>query len=290
MLVQQRYLTRLLDRYLEITLQAGEFLAVAATVYFLGRLVLLSGGDWLLARARVDPTFESALRSILHLLVGAVAVLVGAGVAGYRGELAGSTVLVAGITLAIGLAAQDVLSNFVAGAFIVQDPDLNVGDTIRWNDTEGLVRDIDLRVTRVQTPANATVLVPNSELATSAVTNLTSEDPQAIVHEFGIDYDEDVDRAGDEIVAAAEHVPRVRSVPSPSVEVVSLDDTAVVLTATIWLDRADRSQRATVQSQFLRAVHERFRAAGIDLTETTQHELSGAVRLADGDEADASRS
>lgn len=259
MLVQSQYLTRVLDRYLEIVGQAAEFLVVAAVIYVVGRVLLGTGGDWLLARSRAGPTIESALRSIFHLVV-----------------------------VTIALAAQDVLSNFVAGAFIVQDPDLNVGDTIRWDDTEGLVRDIDLRVTRVQTPQNATVLVPNSELATSAVTNLTSEDPQAIVHEFGIDYDEDVDRAADEIVAATESIPRVRSVPSPSIEVDSLDDTSVLLTARIWLDRSDRSQRATVQSKFLRTVHERFRAAGTDLTETSQHDLSGTVHVADVEDPEQS--
>jgi hypothetical protein len=72
--------------------------------------------------------------------------------------------------------------------------------------------------------------------------------------------------------------------------VISLDDTSVVLTAHIWLDRADRSQRPTVQSTFLRAVHERFRAAGIDLTETTQHDLSGTVGVAGADDPEQSLS
>lgn len=289
-MLQQQYVTRLLTRYAAVAQQVIELVAVAVTLYLLGWLTLRLVGKRLLDRSRLDPTVESALASAFHLLIIAVSLLVGLDVAGFGGQLSGSTVLVAGITLAVGLAAQDALSNFVSGAFIVQDPDLNVGDTIRWNGTEGLIRDIDLRVTRVQTAENATVIVPNSELANSVVTNVTGDDPQAITCEFTVGYDEDVARAVERITAAATELDRVRSVPSPTVRVSRLGDTAVVLTVHIWLDRRDRSQRPDIESAFLQRAHERCRAAGIDLSETTQHDLSGAVRLTDGAEVERSRS
>ncbi|WP_276250112.1 mechanosensitive ion channel family protein [Haloarcula rara] len=95
----------------------------------------------------------------------------------------------AGLTVAVGLAAQDVLGNFVSGAFIVTDPDLNVGDTIEWDGKRGVIVDIDLRVTRVRTPNNERIVVPNTELATGTVTNRTSTGPIGVSYEFGIPYE-----------------------------------------------------------------------------------------------------
>jgi len=93
------------------------------------------------------------------------------------GAFAGSALIAARVTLAVGLSAQDVLRNFVAGAFLVQDPDVNIGDRIRWEDEEGIIIGIDLRVTRVRTLDNEIIVVPNSELSTTVVRNLTSHDP-----------------------------------------------------------------------------------------------------------------
>jgi len=281
MVLQQQYLTRLLTRYAEVIQQVVELVVVAATLYLLGWLALRTVGKRLLERSRVDPTIESAVASGIHLAIVAVALLVGLDVAGFGGQLSGSTVLVAGITLAVGLAAQDALSNFVSGAFIVQDPDLNVGDTIQWNGAEGLIRDIDLRVTRVQTTENETVLVPNNELANSVVTNVTGDDPQAIVCTFTVDYDADLRGAVETIEAVASGIERVRSVPSPTVQVVDLSDTGVVLTAHLWLDRRDRSQRAEITSTFLQRVHARCETAGIDLSGTSQHDISGSIQFAE---------
>jgi len=290
MALQQQYLTRLLTRYTDVAQQVAELTFVAVVLYGLGWLALRTVGRWALDRSQVDPTIESAVASGVHLLIIAVSLLVGLDVAGFGGQLSGSTVLVAGITLAVGLAAQDALSNFVSGAFIVQDPDLNVGDTIQWNGTEGLIRDIDLRVTRVQTTENETVLVPNNELANSVVTNVTGDDPQAIVCEFTVDYDADLRGAVETIAAVAAGLERVRSVPSPTVQVTELAETGIVLTAHLWLDRRDRSQRVDIQSAFLERVHARCEMAGIDLSGASKHDISGSLSLADGSEVERSRS
>lgn len=280
-MLQQGYLTRLVTRYAAVAQQVVELAVVTVTLYLLGWLALRTVGQWGLDRSRLDPTMESALASVLNLAILVVALLVGLDVAGVGGQLSGSTVLVAGLTLAIGLAAQDALSNFVSGAFIVQDPDLNVGDTIQWNSTEGLIRDIDLRVTRVQTTENETVLVPNNALANSVVTNVTGDDPQAIACEFTVDYDADLRGAVETIEAVASGLERVRSVPSPTVQVTDLADNGVVLTAHLWLDRRDRSQRAEITSAFLQRIHTRCETAGIDLSGTTQHDISGSIQFAE---------
>jgi small conductance mechanosensitive channel len=60
----------------------------------------------------------------------AVSVALAAAAAGFGGIVGESALIVAALTLAIGFAAQDVISNFVAGVFIVYDRNFNIGDWI----------------------------------------------------------------------------------------------------------------------------------------------------------------
>jgi small-conductance mechanosensitive channel len=265
--------------YAQLVEDGATFLLVAAVVYLVGRLVVVPTVRWGLARSGIDRTIESALGSVTHLLVVAVTVVAAASAAGFRGALAGSTLIAAGITVAVGLAAQDVLGNFVSGAFIVTDPDLNVGDTIEWDGKRGVIVDIDLRVTRVRTPDNERIVVPNSELATGTVTNRTSTGPIGVSYEFGIPYDTDVSALETIVRDVADELDHVVEKPEPIVGVSELGSTAVIVVGRVWLPNERRNRLPAVRSEFVRRVHEECLAAGIDLTETSQHAVTGELAV-----------
>jgi small-conductance mechanosensitive channel len=74
--------------------------------------------------------------------------------------------------LAVALALKDTLENLFAGIYLIWDRTIRVGDYVKLdNGTEGEVDDIDWRSTRIRTSANSSVIVPNSKVAQSAVTN-----------------------------------------------------------------------------------------------------------------------
>jgi len=265
--------------YAQLAEDGATFLVVAAAVYLLGRLLVVPAVRWSLSRSGIDRTVESALGSVTHLLVIAVTLVVAAQAAGFRGALAGSTLVAAGVTVAVGLAAQDVLGNFVSGAFIVTDPDLNVGDTIEWSGKRGVIVDIDLRVTRVRTPNNERIVVPNSELATGTVTNRTATGPIGISYEFGIPYDTDVSALETIVNEVASELDHVVEKPEPVVGVSELGSTAVIVVGRVWIPNERRNRLPAVRSAFVQRVNEECRAAGIDLSETTQHDLSGELAV-----------
>lgn len=265
--------------YVQLAEDGAKFLAVVVVLYGLGRLLVVPGVRWGLSRSRFNRTIESALVSTTHLLVVVVSIILGASVAGFRGSLAGSTLIAAGITVAVGLAAQDVLGNFVSGVFIVGDPDLNVGDTIEWEGNSGTIVDIDLRVTRVRTPDNDQIIVPNTTLATTAVRNLTSTDPVGISYEFGVDYETDIDIVEAIIVGVARDLDHVAEKPEPAVNVTELTESSVVLTARLWLPISRKNRLLAVRSAFIRNVHEACRREGIDLSEHRNTELDGEVTV-----------
>ncbi|WP_276272743.1 mechanosensitive ion channel family protein [Haloarcula litorea] len=265
--------------YVQLAEDGAQFLVAAAVVYAVGRLLVVPAVRWALGRAEVNPTLLSAVSSASHLGVVVFALAVGAGISGFTGALAGSTLVAAGLTVAVGLAAQDVLGNFVAGAFIVTDSDLNVGDTIVWDDRTGTIVDIDLRVTRVRTANNDRIVVPNTDLATSAVVNQTATDPVGIEHQFAVDPGADLDEVAGLVRNVARDLDHVAAKPRPSVEVTDLTAGSVVLTARIWLPIERKNRQPTVRSAFVRGVHDACLAEGIDLTAAPETELSGEVTI-----------
>lgn len=111
---------------------------------------------------------------------------------------------VAGIAVSLGL--QDTLANFFAGLQITLSRQIQPGEYIRLATTqEGLVTDVTWRNTTLLAPGNNLVIIPNSVMATSMVTNFTAEDEQHVeAIPFTVTYGSDLD----EVRRVAEKVAR----------------------------------------------------------------------------------
>lgn len=115
-------------------------------------------------RNRNNPTLEEAITRYLRLMIAGVALFVATSAAGFTGLVGNSALVVAAGTLALGIAGQSVIGSLVSGTALVVDPEFSVGNYIRWEDGEGEVTSITLRVTRVQTPDGGLVTIPNTTL------------------------------------------------------------------------------------------------------------------------------
>ena len=270
-----------LDRYVALFGQVVEFAVVTAVLYLLGRFGVEPAVRWLFARKKFEQTIERAFQKILRAGIVVSAFAVGAWAAGLTGFLGGSALFVAALTLALGFAAQDVLSNFVAGVFIVQDRNFNIDDWIEWDDSAGFIQDIGFRVTRIRTFDNETVTVPNTELATNAVTNRMSNERLRISYTVGIGYGDDIDRTTRILVGAAEDDDDILEDPAPTVRVTELGDNAVFLQSRFWIADPDREDFSQARSRYIQRIKQRCTAAGIDLSTTTQHDVGGELTVAE---------
>ncbi|WP_323173973.1 mechanosensitive ion channel family protein [Natrialba sp. PRR66] len=243
---------------------AGLFLVSFVLLYWLGKSVVISLTERTLERRGFNQGLISLARSIVSALVLLGAIALAATIAGFGMILVGLSALGGAVVLAVGFAAQDLIANFVAGIFIVKDEPFTVGDTIEWDDNRGIVRDIQLRVTRLETLDNELVTVPNSELANSVLVNSTRNGLLRVSYEFGISYDDDIERARAAIIDEAERVPGALTDPAPSVAVTDLGDSSVVLSGRLWIDPIEHRPPAA-RTAFVEAVKERFDAEGIDM-------------------------
>lgn len=121
------------------------------------------------------------------------------------------------------------------------------------------------------------MIVPNNEFATTPFTNLTYNDPQRISYEFGTGSGDDIDVATDGIRTVAVDIAAIPDDPEPSVSVSGLADSAVLLSAQVWFAKSDRNHRESIESEFIRRVNEQCATAGIDLSTTTQHSVTGEL-------------
>lgn len=269
----QQYISPLVSAVTTVVL----FIVVFAVIYLLGKYFLTRAVERTLEHRGFDETLISLAVSTTVVITGVGAVALAATVAGFGVVLAAFATLAGALALAVGFAAQDLIANFVAGVFIIQDEPFSVGDWIEWSGNSGVVREIQLRVTKLDTFDNERITVPNSDLANAAVINNVANDRRRVSVGFGIGYEDDIAQARDAIIDEGSRIGGVLDDPEPTAPVTELGDSAVVLSGRIWID-PDESSYGAVRAQFVEAVKERFDAEGLDMPYPNT-ELSGGIEV-----------
>ena len=253
------------------------FVVAFVVIYLIGKAAVSQGVRRALERRGVDETLVGLAVSTAVAITGVFAVALAATIAGFGVVLAAFATLGGALALAVGFAARDLIANFVAGVFIIQDEPFTVGDWIEWGGEGGVVREIHLQVTKLDTFDNQLVTVPNADLANAAVVNNVANDRRRVAVEFGIDYADDIEAARTAIVEEAARIDGVLDDPEPTAPVTALGDSAVVLSGRLWIDPKEHGYGG-VRAQFLEAVKERFDAEDIDMP-YPHTELTGGVEV-----------
>ncbi len=289
----QQFINQYGDALISAATTIVVFVVAFVIIYAVARFVLVR----LTKRALDARGFDQTVVGLGGRIAG-VGALFAAGalaatIAGFGTVLAAFATLSAALALALGFAAQDILSNFVAGVFILRDKPFQVGDWIEWPSGDrtksGVVRDIRLRVTKLETFDNELITVPNSELADNAVTNPVANGQLRIPFLFGIGYEDDIDEAKELLMQEASTTDGVLNEPEPTVILTELAGSYVGLTARVWIDDPDRGTYVNVLSDYVQAVKERFDSEGIDMPYPTT-ELTGGIdidNLAEAEQATA---
>jgi small-conductance mechanosensitive channel len=254
------------------------FVVVFVVLFVVGRFVVVRAVATGLRQRGFDETIVGLAESVTVGVAAVVAVALAATVAGFGVVLAAFATLGGALALAVGFAAQDLIANFVAGVFIIQDEPFTVGDWIEWDGNSGIVREVGLRVTKLDTFDNQLVTVPNSDLAGAAVINNVANDRRRVSVGFGIGYEDDIEQAREAIVEEGTRIEGVLDDPAPSAPVTQLGDSAVVLSGRVWIDPGETGYKPT-RMRFLEAVKQRFDAEGIDMPYPNT-ELSGELAVA----------
>ena len=241
-----------------VVVDAAIFLAVVVATYVIYKVAVTPLVQRVFDRQGLDEHARRPLQKIVAFLVLFAGVTVAFGAAGYQGFLRSLATIAAAATLAIGFALQDVIKNFVAGVFIYTDRPFRIGDWIEWQGNSGVVEDISFRVTRVRTFDNELLTVPNHALTSDVVKNPVAKKTLRLKFVFGIDYEDDVEKATDIIVEEAEQSEAILADPAPSVRLTELADSYVGLQSRIWIDDPSRADFVKARADYVKAVKARF--------------------------------
>ena len=171
--------------------------------------------------------------------------------------------------LAVALALQDTLSNLFAGFHLTIDRPVKVGDFIRLESgEEGFIEEIGWRSTKVRVWANNVVVIPNTKLSQSVLMNyyLPAEEMSVYVP-CGVSYDSDLQRVEEVVIEVARQVmSQVEGSAldwEPVVRWQEFGDFAVTFTTVLRVREFGAQYR--LRSDFVKALHQRFRQEGIEI-------------------------
>ena len=243
----------------------GMNLLAALAIFFIGRWIatrLVTLMKAALTRAKVDKTLVSFLGNVANIGLLILIIIAALGKLGI--PTTSVTALIGGAGLAVALSLKDQLSNFAAGALIILFRPFKVGDFIRVNGFEGIVREIKMVQTSLSTSDNEEIILPNSVVMSNSIVNRSSLSLCRAQVVVGVDYACDLKVAKDAVLrAATEHPLCVQTKERPAVVyITNLGDSAIEITLWAWTQEENLGPfRFALNEQ----VVENLRAANINI-------------------------
>lgn len=217
----------------------GINLIVAIAVFIVGKMVvnILVNTVDKLTKGRLDDSLRSFLTSVLRgilLAVVAIAALERLGV-----QTTAAVAILGAAGLAIGFALQGSLGNFASGVMIIIFRPYKIGDLVKLAGHVGVVEGIEVFNTVIVTPDNRTIIIPNGQVGSSTIENLSAKGNLRIDMVFGIGYGDDIKKAKNIMQDLISADDRVLSEPAPQVAVSELADSSVNFVVRPWVKVED---------------------------------------------------
>ena len=144
---------------------------------------------------------------------------------------------VAGI--AIGFAAQTVLSNLISGIFIMSERSIRLGDFITASGVNGTVESVNLLSVTLRQTDNSTVRIPCETLVKEPVVNVTGDSLRRCDFDLGVDYNSDLEHVRKVLLQVIEEQPLLATNPAPAVLFVGFGDSSLDLHIGAWCKTED---------------------------------------------------
>lgn len=167
-----------------------------------------------LSKMEIDDGIKHSLASGFGFFGFIISLVIAIGVMG--GNLSNLALIAGALSFGIGLGLQNIVNNFVSGIILLFERPIKVGDWVIVNGQEGVVKQINIRATELITWKRATIIIPNADILSSNVTNLTHDDKWGRIDiTIGVAYGTDIDKVRDVLVEIADNHKRVLKKPAP---------------------------------------------------------------------------
>ena len=223
-----------LDQYFQIAVDKAVFylprIIAAGFILWIGFKIVKKIVAWIsaaLKRTGFSETLRPFLSSTVSVLLKGAVLFVIASVLG--ADLTGLVAILAAAGFAVGMALQGSLGNFASGILILTLKPYKVGDWIQVEDKFGRVEEIGIFSTDVLTPGNKILIIPNSMITDSVVTNFSEKGMIRLELEVTMPYEESFPRVQEIISDALKEVPKILTSPKPEIGILNFDSHSIQL-------------------------------------------------------------
>ena len=212
----------------------------AIVIFFIGKWVValvVSGLKKAMQKGDVDTTLRRFVANLVRMVLMLFVIIAAIN---HLGIQTASLIAVLGAAgLAVGLALQGSLSNFAAGVLIVLFRPYKVGDWIEGAGVSGSVEEVQILTTVLKTGDNKRVIIPNSQIMGSTITNYSANPTRRVDLVVGVSYSDDLDKVRKELEALVAADERILQDPAPTIAVSELADSSVNFVLRPWVNTAD---------------------------------------------------
>jgi small conductance mechanosensitive channel len=220
--------------------QYGFKILGAIAILIIGRIVAKFISSWLskgMAKAKVDPLLVAFTENLSF--VGMMVFVVLAALGTIDVPVVSFVSVLAAAGLAIGLALQGSLSNFASGTLMIIFKPIRVGDFVEIGGTKGVVQEIQIFNTILNSPDNIRVIVPNSQVTGANIRNYSTNSTRRVDLVIGVSYEDDLAKTREVIQGVLSKDDRVLQTPAPNIAVSELADSSVNFVVRPWVKTAD---------------------------------------------------
>jgi len=251
------------DKGVDLGIDFGIRAATAIAIFLIGKFIvrLLVGGIIRVMTAQdIDRTLMTFVCNLVRVSLMVVVVIAAIGALGV--ETTSFIAIFGAAGLAVGLALQGSLSNFASGVLIVLFRPYRVGDFIEAAGIAGSVEQVQILTTILKTGDNKQIIVPNSQIMNSIITNYSSNATRRIDMVVGVSYSDDLDKVRETIAELIAADDRILDEPAATIAVSDLADSSVNFVVRPWVNTSDYWN---VKFALTEAIKKRFDAEGISI-------------------------
>ena len=209
-------------------------------------------------RSHIDKTVFSTSTYALKILLKTMVVVC---LIGYLGvDTSGITALIASLGVGIGLAVNGALSNLAGGVLLLVTRPFKIDDYIESEGISGTIEDIRITFTRIRTPDNKLVYIPNGKLSAGTIINYSENPTRRLDLTFNISYESDPELAIRIISAAIDENPLSLDEPEPNIRISAYNDSSIEIIARPWVSSGDYW---TLKFDLLETIGKEFAKQGV---------------------------
>ena len=211
---------------------------VILAVGFLAAKLITKPVKSMLSRTRLDNVAIRYLVRMLKISIWVLALMMALDTIGV--PVTSLLTLLAAVGAAVALAIKDNLANFASGVVLLFTKPFKAGDFIEVDGESGVIREIEIMHTYLDTPGNTRIAIPNTKMMTATITNYSAHELRRQDLCFSIGYEDDLEAARALLLELVQAHPLVLREPEePAVYVKEHADSAIVLLLRVWSKNED---------------------------------------------------